>query len=456
MTLFHTIPSDLRRLSALAVPIVFVQIGLMAMNVVDTMIVGRVSPTALAGVAVGTVYVFAVGTFGMGVLMALDPLVAQSVGADDEAGIARALQRGLLLAVLLGGLGAVALLPARVALTWLGQPPELVAVATPYVRVQTPSLLAFFVTVVLRQTLQALGHMRPIVITIVAANVLNAILAWALVFGELGAPRMEGVGAGLATTIARWWMAVMLLAVAWRSLRPHLRWRRDTLQPRAIVRMLRIGLPIAFQYELEFGVFAAVALVMGRLGPVPASAHQIAINIASLMFMVPFGVSSAGSVLVGRSVGAGDAEGARRAGIAALIAGAAFMTLSACVLGLAPRLLARAYTPDPDVLALAAMLIPIAGVFQIFDGVQVVSIGVLRGVGDTRTPLIVNLLGYWVFALPLSLWLGFGLGWGPRGLWWGLVAGLMIVAVVMLLRVRARLWSKLERLSVDEPRFAGR
>src|SRR5262245_15586356 len=158
-------------------------------------------------------------------------------------------------------------------------------------------------------------------------------------------------------------------------------------------------------------------MIMGRLGAVPAGAHQIAINIASLTFMVPLGVSSAAAVLVGRAVGAGDGHAARRAGIAALVAGTSFMGLSAIVLGLAPRLLARAYTPDPQVIALASLLIPIAGVFQVFDGMQVVAIGVLRGAGDTRTPLIVSLLGYWVFALPLGLWLAFGAGWGPVGLW---------------------------------------
>jgi MATE family multidrug resistance protein len=245
-------------------------------------------------------------------------------------------------------------------------------------------------------------------------------------------------------------MALLLVALAWKDLGSRLQWRRDALSPRPLGRMLRIGLPIGFQYLFEVGVFSTVALIMGRLGPVPAGAHQIAINIASLTFMVPLGVSSAASVLVGRAVGAGDGGAARRAGIAALIAGVGFMSLSAAVLGFAPGLLARAYTPDPMVLALAASLIPIAGVFQVFDGTQVVAIGVLRGAGDTRTPLIVSLLGYWGFALPLGLWLGFRAGWGPVGLWWGLVGGLMVVALVLLARVRVRLWRRMERIVVDD------
>ena len=443
--------ADFAGLFRLATPVVLAQVGLMAMNVVDTMIVGRVSADTLAGVAIGSVYLFAVATFGMGILMALDPIVSQAVGAHDEPAVARGLQRGLAIASGLGILGGLVLMPVRTVLLALGQRPELVAVAAPYVQVQAPSLLAFFITLAFRQTLQALGHMRPIVTNIVVANLVNAVLCWALVYGELGAPRLEAVGAGIATTIARWLMALLLPALAWRHLAPRLVWRSDTLRRGPIMRMVRIGLPIGFQYELETGVFATVALIMGRLGPVPASAHQIAINIASLTFMVPLGVSSAASVLVGRAVGAGDAGAARRAGIAALAAGAAFMAMSAVVLGVAPRLLARAYTPDAGILALAATLIPIAGVFQVFDGTQVVSIGVLRGVGDTRTPLIVNLLGYWVFALPVSLWLAFGLGWGPQGLWWGLVAGLMVVALVLVLRVRHRLWRPVERIVVDHP-----
>jgi MATE family multidrug resistance protein len=444
--------ADFGGLFRLAAPVVLAQVGLMAMNVVDTMIVGRVSADTLAGVAIGSVYLFAIATFGMGILMALDPIVSQAVGAHDEPAIARALQRGLAIATGLGILGGLAMIPVRSVLLALGQRPELVAVAAPYVQVQAPSLLAFFVTLAFRQTLQALGHMRPIVTNIVIANLVNAVLAWALVYGELGAPRLEAVGAGIATTISRWLMALLLPALAWRHIAPRLAWRADAMRWGPILRMVRIGLPIGFQYELETGIFATVALIMGRLGPVPASAHQIAINIASLTFMVPLGVSSAASVLVGRAVGAGDAGAAR--GVAALAAGAAFMAMSAVVLALAPRLLARAYTPDPGILALAATLIPIAGVFQVFDGTQVVSIGVLRGVGDTRTPLIVNLLGYWAFALPSSLWLAFGLGWGPQGLWWGLVVGLMVVAIVLLLRVRHRLWRPVQRIVVDHPAAA--
>jgi MATE family multidrug resistance protein len=442
---------DFRQLFALAVPVVFVQIGLMAMGVVDTMIMGRVSAEGLAGAAIGNIYTYTLGTFGYGMLMSLDPLVSQAVGAKDEPSVVRAFQRGIVIAVVLGVCAVFAILPVESVLRALGQPDVIVRVATPFVHVQAPGMFAFFLFIALRQTLTALGHLRPMVYTIVIANLLNGVLCWSLVFGHFGLPPMGAVGAGLATTVARWSMLLMLSIFGWQWIRPRLRWRADSLHAGPILRMVRIGIPIACQYMLEFGVFAAVALLMGRLGPVPAAAHQIAINIASLTFMVPLGVSSAGSVLVGRAIGAGDSESARRSGVSALAVGATFMAGSACILLLVPHLLARAYTPDAAVVALAATLIPIAGVFQVFDGLQVVSIGVLRGTGDTRTPLIVNLIGYWIIALPISLWLGIQAGLGPRGMWWGLTAGLVVVALVLLARVRVRLWGPLERIRVDEP-----
>ncbi len=443
--------ADLAEMSALAVPVVFVQVGLMAMGVVDTMVVGRLSAAALAGVAIGSLYNWSIGTFGMGILAAVDPLVSQAVGAKDESAVARALQRGFVIACGLGVLAIAVSLPAEPVLRLLGQPAGIVAVAAPYVRVQSPSMIALFLTVVMRFTLQSLGRMRPIVITIVIANLANALLAWMLVFGELGMPRLGTIGSGIATSIARVLMAVMLLVLGWSELAPRLRARVAALETRPILRMIGLGLPIGGQFMLEFGVFATVALLMGHMGPIAAGAHQIAINIASLTFMVPLGVSIATSVMVGRAVGAGDPEAARRASVTGLFTGGAFMVLSAVMLRTLPHALAHLYTPDHEVVTLAVTLIPIAGVFQVFDGLQVVSIGVLRGFGDTRTPMFVNLIGYWLFALPLSLVLGFRLGLGPRGLWWGFVGGLAVVAVILLTRVRARLGQSLVRLSVDEP-----
>ena len=225
--------------------------------------------------------------------------------------------------------------------------------------------------------------------------------------------------------------------------------RADALLIPALRRMLAIGIPIGVQFMLEYGVFGVVGLLMGWLGTEQMAGHQIALNLASFTFMVPMGVSGAAAVLVGRAVGRGDSAEARRAALAALVCGAGFMAVSGALMLAAPDFFARAYTTDRTVVAVAASLIPLAGVFQIFDGIQVVAIGILRGVADTRTPMLINVLGFWLIGLPVIIWLGLGTPAGPRGLWWGLVLGLAIVAVALLLRVRSRLKGQLERVVID-------
>jgi MATE family multidrug resistance protein len=442
--------ADLRVLIATALPMATMQVGLMAMGVVDTIMVGHFSAVDLAAVALGNLYVFGCCGFGIGMLMALDPVVAQAVGARDQPAVARGVQRGIVLALLVAVPTTLVFLPSGAILRLLGQPPEVVVRAAVFINLSALSIVPFFAWVVLRQSLQAMGHMRPIVTVIVAANLLNALLCWLFVFGHLGSIR-GAAGAALASVIARWCMALGLLAAAWTDLKPALQpLRREALALGPLRSMVGLGAPIGAQMVLEFGIFGVVAVLMGRLGTVPIAAHQIAINIASLTFMVPLGISGAAAVLVGRSVGAGEADRARREAVAALGCGVAFMVLSGLVLGTLPRLLARVYTGDPGVIALAVLLIPIAGVFQVFDGLQVVSIGVLRGVGDTRAPMIVNVLGFWLIGFPVSLWLGFHTELGAPGLWWGFVAGLAAVALFLLVRVRARLSRGLTRLAIEE------
>jgi multidrug resistance protein, MATE family len=438
---------ELRRITTLALPITLVQVALMAIGVEDCMIVGRYSAAALAGVAVGSVYFFTLCAFGFGMLMGLEPLLSQAVGARDEREVAHVFQRGLLVVFVLGTLTALAIWPSETVLLRFGQPRVIASIAGPYLRVQAASTYMLLLFSLMRTTLQAQGTTRPILITILAANFINIVLSIALVFGHWGFPRLGPVGSGLAALIARSFMAVGLLVMAWRPLRPLFRWHRESLARAPLMFAVRMGLPVGIQLVLEFGVFSVVGLVMGSLGPTAAAAHQIAINIASLTYMVPLGVGTAGSVLVGQSIGAGDAAAARRFAGAALAVGVGFMACSALALIALPAWIARAYTDDRATIALAASLIPIAGVFQVFDGTQVVSIGLLRGTGDTRTPMIVNLVGYWLVGLPLSLWLARSRGLGPRGLWWGLVAGLAAVALIVLFRVRARMRSDLQRVA---------
>ena len=446
-----TLRTTTRDLLRLALPVTTVQVGMMTMGVVDTAMVGRVGAADLAAVALGSMYFFLISIFGLGVLMALDPVVSQGAGADDTEAVARGVQRGLLLAAVLGVVASALHAPAAPVLALLGQPDDVVPIAGAYVRALIPGILPFFVFSVFRQSLQALHHTRALLIAIVIANVANVAFNWMLIFGNLGMPALGARGAGYATSITRWLMTLGLLAAAWPLLRPLLRpIRSGVWEVAPLARIIRIGLPIGLHHELEFGAFGVTALLMGTLGTVQMASHQIALNIASLTFMVPLGVGAAAAVLVGRAVGRGDPAEARRAAVAAIAVGVAFMGTSAIVMLLIPARLAAFYTDLEAVLALAATLIPIAGAFQVFDGIQVVSAGALRGLGDTRVPMLVGLVGFWLIGLPVSVALGFGAGLGPIGLWWGLVAGLGSVALLLLARVRVRFSGTLIRVVIDD------
>lgn len=438
----------------LAAPVVLVQVGLFAMGFVDNVMVGHVEEdvaTQMAGTALGSLYTWIILAFGMGTLMALDPLVSQALGAGDGDAVTRHVQRGVVLALLMS-LPAVLLLQfAEPVLAALGQQPTAIPVAAGYARWAVPGVPAFFLFVVLRQTLQALHRLRPIVVTVLLANLANLVLDWGFVRGELGLPALGGVGCAIATSLCRWLMLGVLLAGAWPLLAPHLRpmrWR-EAAQAGPLRGLLRLGLPNGAMVDLEIAAFGTLALWMNQLGDLQLAGHQVALNLAALAFMVPLGISAAAAVRVGHAIGRRDAEGARLAGNVAIGTGAAVMLVSAALFALAPRALAGIYTDEPDIIALAAALLPIAAVFQVFDGVQIAANGVLRGTGDTRTPMIVYGLGYWAFGLPLAWWLGMRRGHGPAGMWWSLVAALGVVAVVLVLRARARLSRPVARIDVE-------
>lgn len=441
-------PSELRATVALAIPVVVVQLGFMAMGVVDTLIVGRLSARALAAVALGNLYFFNVSILGQGTLMALDPLVAQALGAGDDEGVAHAVQRGVVLAVALSVVTALLLAPATSVLTALRQPHDVVPDAAAYTQVSIIGVLPYLVFVVLRQTLQAMHRVAPIVWTIVIANVANGLLDWALVYGHAGSPPLGVVGSAIATAASRWLMFLLLLALTWRELRPSLSpMRGAVLSIAPLARMLRIGLPIGLQQALEAGAFGAIGLLMGLFGTVAIAAHQIAITLAALTFMVPLGVGSATAVRVGHAVGAGDQPRAKEAIRAGYVCGIGFMVLTGLVFLLLPRPLAAAFSPDQRVIALAATLLPIAGVFQVFDGAQAVGAGILRGAGDTTAPLVVMLTAYWLVGVPVSAYLAFRTPIGARGLWWGFTISLSAVALFLFLRIRSIFAHGVERVA---------
>ena len=446
---------DLRDLVRLAFPVAVVQIGMMAMGAIDTIMVGRVTPTDLAAVAIGNLYFFGVAVFGMGVLFALDPVISQAVGARDAGAVARGVQRGALLALLLTVVASLLLLPSGPILSALRQPEDVVPVAAAYAWASILGVYPFYGFVVVRQSLQAMGKIRALLWTVATANVVNVFLNWILIYGNLGAPELGAVGSGWGTSLSRWFMMVMLMMVAWPLLRPSLRpLRRDVLQLAPLARLLRVGAPIGVQQSLEFGVFGAAGLLIGLMGTIPVASHQVALQLAALTFMIPLGVAQATSVLVGQAVGRADPPGARRAAGAGLLVGAGFMSVTAALFLLIPEPLAAVFSVDQSVIATAATLLPIAGVFQIVDGLQVVAAGALRGVADTRVPMILNFVGFWLVGLPVCVVLGLGLDQGPTGVWWGLAIGLGVVAILLLRRLRIRFGGALKRVVIDDTDMA--
>ena len=441
--------SEIRDLAALAVPVAVVQMGLVSQGLVDTAMVGRVTATELGAVTLGNIYFFVVSVFGMGLLFALDPIVSQAFGADDHDEIEAAIQRGLVLSIGLTAVTSVLLGLAGPVFTVLRQPEAVIPIASAYARTLIPGMLPFYAFIVFRQVLQAVGRVAPIVWTIVLANVLNAAANWVLVFGNLGAPAMGAVGSGWATAISRWFMCICMLGLGARLLSPYVkRVRRDLLATVPLWRIMRLGSPIGLQLWLEFGAFGAIGVGMGWLGTEAIAGHQIALNLAAFAFMIPLGISQAAAVLVGRAVGRGDPERARRSAGGAILVCCVVMLVTAGIFLTLPQVLADQFTTEAGVAAVAAALIPVAGMFQLFDGLQVVCTGVLRGVADTLRPMVYNLLGFWLFGMPVSLWLGFGLGMGPVGLWWGLAAGLGATAVMVMVRLWVRLRGSLARYAL--------
>jgi len=444
--------AELREMAQLAGPIVLVNVGLQGMGFVDVLMLGRISATDLAAAALGNFYFFITSIVGIGLLMVLDPVVAQAVGARDDAGVARGVQRGLLLAVGVTVAVACSFIPARAVLALLGQPVDVTPLAAGYVLWSIPGLLPFFAFNALRQVLQALTRVRPIVIAVIVGNVANAALNWVLIFGHLGFAPGGVVGSSQGTAIARWIMLGVLLAGAWPLLRPRLiPWRAESLRPGPLTAMFLLGAPIAIQMFAEAGAFGIVTVMTGWMGTPTLAGHEITLSLAALTFMVPMGVAAAAAVMVGHAVGAGDIAESRRDAVAALAVGVGFMAAMAVVFWLIPGALAGAFTTDAPTRAMATLLIPIAAVFQVFDGTQVISASILRGAGDTRVPMLLHILSFWAVGIPLGALVAFRFDGGAPGLWWGLTAGLAAAAVLQLMRVRSKLGGAIERVRLDHP-----
>jgi MATE family multidrug resistance protein len=433
--------SELRSLIHLALPVVGAQVGSMAMSVVDTMMVGRLSVEALAASSLGSAWVFALLLFGQGLVMGIDPLVTQAHGAGDGHKVARATQLGVVVALLVSVPISFLIGLTEHTLLFLGQSSALSSMAHDFAVVQIPSVPFFLLFVVLRQYLQGRGVVRPTFYVTVAANLFNVAANYALIFGKFGYPALGLVGAGVATTLSRAFMPIVLILVV-RAFSLHhgawLPWSRSALGLRELRVVLALGIPVAVQMSLEIFAFSAASLIAGRLGALALAAHTVVLNMAALAFMIPLGISHATVTRVGNLIGAGRHHDAQRAAWVALALGATVMTMSATIFVVGRNWLPSLYTADAEVIAGCALILPIAAAFQIFDGLQAVGAGVLRGMGRTRPGAVFNLFAFWVLGLPVGGWLALRAGWGLSGLWWGLCLGLATVAMCLIVWIHRR------------------
>jgi MATE family multidrug resistance protein len=435
--------AELGPLLRLAGPVVAAEVGWITMGLVDSMMVGRVSPEALGAVGLGGSIFFTVALFGMGLLFALDYTVAHAFAAGQLDEAHGWLVQGAYVALLTAIPGVALLWWGMPYLAALGVRPEVLQQAIPYSRALSWSLLPLLLLTAARRYLQATNVVMPIMVTVVTANLVNAGANWVLVFGHLGFPALGAEGSGWATCLARIYMATCLIAyMLWRERGTHggLLSVPRGLDRRRFMRLLALGLPAAVQMAIECGVFAAVTTLAARLDATALAGHRIALNAANFTFMVPLGISAAAAVRVAQALGRRQADAAARAGSTALLLGGLFMIGAGVVFLSIPASIVRVFTSDPTVVTIGATLVIIAAVFQLFDGIQVVATGALRGTGDTRTALVSNLIGHWLLGLPLGYLLCFKLNWGVVGLWIGLCVGLVAVATVLLvvwaLRVR--------------------
>ncbi len=440
---------DVRRVLHLAVPVVLAELGWMSMTTVDTIMIGRLGPSAIGAIGIGSSAFYSFAIFGMGLLLGLDTLVSQAFGAGDREDCHNSLTQGVYLAI--GLTVPLMLLFANMppVFAWLGVVEPVRSLSILFLKTLSLSTLPLLLYSAFRRYLQGMGHVRPVMFALISANLVNWFFNWLLIEGHWGFPALGVAGSAISTGIARVYMASVLAFAIWwfeRRLEPGFRNLLRRPDFARLTRLLQLGLPAATQILLEVGAFGAAAVLAGRLNPVALAAHQLALNCAALSFMIPLGISSAAAVSVGHAIGSGQPGLARRSGFIALGLACAFMVCSAVAFVSIPRRILHIYTDDPAVLATGSGLLAIAAAFQLFDGVQTVATGALRGIGETRGPMLVNLAGYWLFGLPIGYALCFGYAFGVYGLWWGLTLALIAISILLLWQ-----WSRHSRALLARP-----
>jgi MATE family multidrug resistance protein len=421
----------------LAVPVIIGQLGVIMMGVVDSLMVGELGADYLAAAALANHIVILILIIGLGVSMTVTPLVAISIGAEKHDEAQMLFKQSLVVNSVFGIIMTILIVFGSELIQYLNQPPLVVKYASSYTKILSISIIPWMIYQSYKQFIEGLSITHPPMVVTIIANIVNAFVNWILIFGNLGFPKLELDGAGIATSASRIFMVIVLILYVNGSKRfkefdVSLIIRK--YNPAIIKKILRLGLPSGFQYFFEVGAFSFAVVMVGWLGAKSLAAHQIAMNLASISFMAVTGISAAGGIRVGNAVGKGDISETRRAGFSTLILGVLIMFCAGLVFILLRNFLPKLYISDHEVIMIASSLLVIASIFQIFDGTQAVGIGILRGLTDVKIPTIITFIAYWVISLPIGYVLGFTFGFGVQGVWVGLLIGLASSAIMLTLR----------------------
>jgi MATE family multidrug resistance protein len=443
MSFFPIFRSELRPTLRLALPLILAEIGWMSMVIVDTMMVGRLpnSAEAIGAVSISSSLFIVFAFFGEGLLIGLDTLVSQSFGAGRREDCHTSLLNGIYLSFAIAPFLAIPVWIIPLYFERFGVTHPVAVLATPYMRTLSAGLVPLLLYFAVRRTLQGMNMVRPIAFALVTANLVNVFGNYILIFGKLGFHAYGVTGSGIATCISRTYLALVLVVyLLWYDVRHKTELLKTPVQPdlNRIRQLIALGFPAALQLTAEVSVFALVASLIARLGAIAQAGHQIALNTVSFTYMVPLGLSSAAAVRVGQALGRRSPLDARNAGSTAILLGASFMSTMSVVLLVFPRYIARFYTADETVIHSAVTLLAAGAAFQLFDGIQTVATGALRGTGDTRTPLLCHFSAYWLIGLPFGAWLCFRRHWGALGLWVGLSLSLILIGILLLIFWRRR------------------
>lgn len=429
--------AHIRRNITLALPVMLSQLGHVSVGVADSIMVGRLGAVPLAAASLSNSIFYVLFMFGVGVSMAITPLIAAADGEHNVKKSAEVFKNGMLINLIVGGGLFLLITTASQALYYMNQPADVVKLALPYLSIISLSIIPFMFFQAYKQFAEGLSFTKQAMYITIGANVLNVGLNYILIYGKLGFEPMGLAGAGWATLISRIVMAAIIAHYIYtsRHFKLHFKGFRFSGFSRKIsYSIVRIGFPTGLQYVFEVGAFSCAAIMVGWLGASSLAAHQIAINLASISYMMATGISAAATVRVGNQLGKRDIPTLRTAGFTSFLMGGAFMTVSAIIFIAGSHFLPALYIKEEDVIQMASTLLVIAAFFQISDGIQVVGLGALRGLSDVKMPTLITLVAYWVLGLPFGYFLSFQMEMGARGIWFGLLTGLTVAGILLFIR----------------------